>query len=128
MADRTEISSDHSSISPTVLECFPTPYPDVAKSIRHEAFEFSHLCPFTGQPDTGHLLIEFTPTDKCVELKSLKLYLHQYRNCRISYEAVSSLALQHLSQAMQPSHIRVTVSMQGRGGIRSKVSVERGSV
>ena len=69
-----------------MLETFDNQYPDREYTIEIVCPEFTSVCPKTGQPDFGTLTITYVPAAKCVELKSLKLYLQQYRNLGIFYE------------------------------------------
>ena len=69
-----------------VLETFDNQYPDRDYTIEIVCPEFTSVCPKTGQPDFGTLTIAYVPEAKCVELKSLKFYLQQYRNEGIFYE------------------------------------------
>ena len=79
-----------------VLETFDNPYPDRDYTIEIVCPEFTSVCPKTGQPDFGTLTITYVPEAKCVELKSLKLYLQQYRNEGIFYESVTNRILDDL--------------------------------
>ena len=78
------------------LETFPNPYPQRNYLIETVCPEFTSLCPMTGQPDFGTLTITYVPDQQCFELKSLKLYLQQYRNHGAFYEQVTNLILDDL--------------------------------
>ena len=84
--------------------------------------EFTSLCPKTGQPDFGNLTFTYTPDQKCVELKSLKLYLQQFRNEGIFYEHVTNRILDDLVALLQPRRIKVLAAFTARGGIRTNVT------
>ncbi|MBP9024984.1 MAG: preQ(1) synthase, partial [Phycisphaerae bacterium] len=71
----------------SLLQTFPNPNPERDYVIRHVAPEFTSRCPVTGQPDFGTVIVEYVPDARCVELKSLKLYLQSYRDQGIFYEA-----------------------------------------
>src|SRR5438874_13818163 len=74
----------------TNLETFPIPKPERDYAISFEAPEFTCLCPMTGQPDFATIRIRYTPDEKCVELKSLKLYLWSFRDEGTFHEAVTN--------------------------------------
>lgn len=84
--------------------------------------EFTSLCPLTGQPDFGTITFTYTPADKCVELKSLKLYLQRYRNQGVFYEHVVNQLLDHFVAACQPVRCKVVGAFSPRGGITTTVT------
>jgi 7-cyano-7-deazaguanine reductase len=86
--------------------------------------EFTCLCPKTGQPDFATLHLEYVPDAKCVELKSLKLYIWSYRDEGAFHEAVTNRILDDLVQAMKPRFIRLTAEFNVRGGIYTTVVAE----
>jgi 7-cyano-7-deazaguanine reductase len=86
--------------------------------------EFTCLCPKTGQPDFATLHLEYVPGAKCVELKSLKLYVWSYRNEGAFHEAVTNRILDDLVQLMEPRFIRLTAQFNVRGGIYTTVVAE----
>jgi 7-cyano-7-deazaguanine reductase len=89
--------------------------------------EFTSVCPKTGQPDFGTLTILYTPAEKCVELKSLKLYLQQYRQQGVFYEHVTNQILDDLVAVLSPRLIEITAAFTPRGGISTTVrAVHRG--
>ena len=114
--------------SPKLLECFDNPQPGRDYVIEHTAEEFTSLCPKTGQPDFGAITIRFVADRKCVELKSLKLYLQSFRDEGIFYEAVTNRIADDLAKAMAPRWLIVETNWRGRGGIRSRVRAEVGDV
>ena len=107
-----------------ILEVFPNPHPDRSYEIEIQAPEFTSVCPKTGQPDFGALLIRYIPAASCIELKSLKLYLQQYRNQGIYYEDITNRILNDLVKACSPQWMLLTSSWTPRGGISSKITVE----
>ena len=114
----------------SLLECFPTPS-DQPILIEHTAEEFTSLCPKTGHPDFGEVVVRFLPKPAsqgglCVELKSLKLYLQSFRNEGIFYEAVTGTIHDHLAELMRPVWLQIETHWRGRGGIRSVISAESG--
>lgn len=104
-----------------VLETFPNPYPQRDYSIETVCPEFTSLCPKTGQPDFGTLTITYVPDQLCFELKSLKLYLQQYRNHGAFYESVTNTILDDLVAVTQPRSMKVVGAYTPRGGIRTTV-------
>jgi 7-cyano-7-deazaguanine reductase len=86
--------------------------------------EFTCLCPKTGQPDFATLHLEYVPDAKCVELKSLKLYVWSYRDEGAFHEAVTNRILDDLVQSMRPRFIRLTAEFNVRGGIYTTVVAE----
>lgn len=113
---------------PKILECFDNPRPGRDFTIEHVAEEFTSVCPVTGHPDFGTVTVRFVPDKKCVELKSLKLYLQAFRNEGIYYEAVTNRIADDLAGAMEPKWMVIETNWKGRGGIRSTIRVEVGSV
>lgn len=109
------------------LECFENPRPGGVYVVEHLAEEFTSLCPKTGHPDFGSVLVRYTPDGLCVELKSLKLYLQSFRNEGIFYEAVTNIIADDLNTLMKPRWMLVETRWKGRGGIRSVVRVEVGT-
>ncbi|MHB0969223.1 MAG: preQ(1) synthase [Thermoanaerobaculia bacterium] len=108
----------------TALETFPNPNPERDYEIAFEAPEFTCLCPMTGQPDFATIRITYTPDRKCVELKSLKLYLWSYRDQGAFHEAVTNRITTDLVKALDPRFIRVEGDFYVRGGIHTVVRVE----
>ena len=84
--------------------------------------EFTSVCPKTGQPDFGTLTFRYVPDGKCVELKSLKLYLQQFRNEGIFYEHVTNRILDDLVSLLSPRRIELTAAFTARGGITTTVT------
>jgi 7-cyano-7-deazaguanine reductase len=106
------------------LETFPNPNPGRDYEISFEAPEFTCLCPMTGQPDFATIRIRYVPDAKCVELKSLKLYLWSYRDEGAFHEAVTNRIADDLIAALDPRSIEVEGDFFVRGGIHTKVRVE----
>lgn len=106
------------------LETFDNPYPDRDYHIHMQIPEFTCLCPKTGQPDFATLFLDYIPDRKCVELKSLKLYIWSYRNEGAFHEAVTNRILDDLVAATQPRFMRLTAKFYVRGGIFTNVVAE----
>ena len=109
----------------TALETFPNPARDRDYTIRMTIPEFSCLCPKTGQPDFATLKLEYVPDARCVELKSLKLYIWSYRDRGAFHEAVTNQILGDLAGATDPRFMRLTADFNVRGGIYTVVVAER---
>jgi 7-cyano-7-deazaguanine reductase len=108
--------------SSTQLETFPNPGPGRDYTIDIVCPEFTSLCPKTGQPDFGTITFSYTPGERCVELKALKLYLQRYRDQGIFYEAVVNRLLDDFVAACRPRRCRVIGAFTPRGGITTTVT------
>ncbi len=106
------------------LETFANQYPGRDYTIEIVCPEFTSVCPKTGQPDFGTLTFTYTPEAKCVELKSLKMYLQQFRNEGIFYETVTNRILDDLVAVLQPRRIKLVAAFTPRGGITTTVTAE----
>jgi 7-cyano-7-deazaguanine reductase len=104
------------------LETFANPRPGRDYHIAFECPEFTCLCPMTGQPDFATISIDYVPGSRCVELKSLKLYLWSYRNEGAFHEAVTNQICDDLVAAIDPRSITVIGKFWVRGGISTTVT------
>jgi 7-cyano-7-deazaguanine reductase len=104
------------------LDTFPNPAPARDYEILFDCPEFTCLCPLTGQPDFAHFKIRYTPEAKCIELKSLKLYLWSFRDEGAFHEAVTNRVLDDLVKACNPRSMTVEADWWVRGGIATKVT------
>jgi 7-cyano-7-deazaguanine reductase len=104
-----------------MLETFPNPAPGRDYEIEIVQPEFTSVCPVTGHPDFGTIRVIYTPGDLCVELKSLKLWLQEYRNKGIFYEAATNEILDTLVAALAPRRMRVSGEFTARGGVTTTV-------
>ncbi len=107
-----------------ILETFPNPAPRRDYVIEHTHHEFTSLCPMTGHPDFADILVRYVPGKKCVELKSLKLYFHAYRNEGIFFEAATNQICDDLGHALQPRSLTIVADWKARGGFTSRVTCE----
>lgn len=103
---------------------FDNPSPARDYLIHMEIPEFTCLCPITGQPDFARLVLDYVPERKCLELKSLKLYIWSYRNQGAFHEAVTNRILDDLAGATRPRFMRLTANFYVRGGIFTTVVAE----
>lgn len=113
--------------SRSLLEVFDNQYPQRDYKIEIVAPEFTSVCPKTGQPDYGTITITYTPDKKCVELKSLKMYLQSFRNAGIFYENVTNAMVDDLTAVLQPRWMKIEAAFTPRGGISSKIIVQHAS-
>jgi len=106
------------------IDLFDNPRPDRDYCIRIRCPEFTSVCPRTGQPDFGEILIEYGPDQQCIELKSLKFYMQSFRNKGIFYETLTNDILDDLSGMCKPRWMKVTSRFTPRGGITTEVVAE----
>ena len=106
------------------LEVFANPAPERDYTIRMTIPEFTCLCPKTGQPDFATLKLEYVADERCVELKSLKLYIWSFRTRGAFHEAVTNEILGTLVAATAPRFMRLRAKFNVRGGIYTTVVVE----
>lgn len=109
------------------LDTFDNPMPGRDYTIRIRIPEFTCLCPKTGQPDFATINIEYVPNLRCVELKSLKLYIWSFRDEGAFHEAVTNRILDDLARACEPHFMRITAEFNVRGGIYTTVVAEHRS-
>jgi 7-cyano-7-deazaguanine reductase len=107
------------------VETFANPAPQADYTIRMRIPEFTCLCPLTGQPDFATLVLAYVPDRRCVELKSLKLYIWSFRDRGVFHEAVTNEIADHLAEALSPRYLRLEARFRVRGGITTRVAVER---
>ena len=108
------------------LETFPNPNGSRPYEIAMECPEFTCVCPMTGQPDFATIRLRYVPDERCVELKSLKLYLWSYRDTGAFHEAVTNQICDDLVKAMAPRWLEVSSDFAVRGGIHTVVTVRHG--
>jgi 7-cyano-7-deazaguanine reductase len=112
------------AMSTATIETFPNPRPEREFEIAIDCPEFTSMCPKTGLPDFGVIRIRYVPDATCIELKSLKYYLVEFRNKGIFYEAVTNQILDDLVEACGPRRMTVVGDFTARGGITTKVTAE----
>lgn len=101
------------------IETFPNQYKGYEITI--EIPEYTAICPKTSLPDFGTVTVQYMPDRECLELKSLKMYVHAYRNVGIFYENAVNRILQDVAAACRPVWARVTGTFAARGGLRSVI-------
>jgi len=112
---------------PPDIETFPNPRPERDYEIEIRCPEFTSVCPKTGLPDFGEILIRYVPDRACIELKALKYYLVWFRNQGMFYEAVTNRILDDLVATCHPRRMTVTGAFTVRGGIATTVVAEHSS-
>ena len=110
------------SMSSPIIETFPNPRPERDYDISISCPEFTSVCPKTGLPDFGEIRISYVPDERCIELKSLKYYLIEFRTRGIFYEQVTNQILDDLVAACQPRRMTVVGDFSVRGGIKTAVT------
>ena len=111
-------------IDKPAIELFDNPKPDRDYTITTYVPEFTSVCPMTGQPDFGEIIIKYIPDKLCIELKSLKYYMQSFRNKGIFYEALTNEILDDLADSCKPRWMRITSKFTPRGGISTDVTAE----
>jgi 7-cyano-7-deazaguanine reductase len=106
------------------LETFPNQYPGRDYTVEVVCPEFTSVCPKTGQPDFGTITFIYTPDSRCVELKSLKLYMQRFRDQGVFYEHVVNRLLDDFVAACEPARCRVVGKFTPRGGITTTVTAD----
>ncbi len=110
----------------SALETFPNPQPGRDYEIDFECPEFTCVCPKTGQPDFATIRIRYVPDARCVELKSLKLYLWSFRDVGAFHEKVTNDICDDLVAVLQPRRLVVRGEFRVRGGITTTVTCAHG--
>lgn len=105
------------------LECFDAP--EHVSSVRFSTDEVMSLCPVTGQPDLSSLVIDYQPDRRCIESKSLKLYLWSFRDRKVFCEALAAEIAEEVVRAADPHEVRVTLTQHPRGGIVIEATATR---
>ena len=106
----------------TELECFAAP--ERLQRVRFTTDEVTSVCPITGQPDFNTVEIDYEPAERCIESKSLKLYLWSFRERGIFAEALAGEIAAEVMRAAEPTRVRVVVTQHARGGIVTECTAE----
>lgn len=114
LGKKTDYPTDY---APELLETFDNKHPGNDYWVRFNCPEFTTLCPITGQPDFATLVIDYIPSRKMVESKSLKLYLFSFRNHGDFHEDCVNIVMKDLIRLLEPKYIEVTGLFTPRGGI-----------
>ena len=108
------------------LEAVNNPHNDVDYLVRFVCPEFTSLCPLTNQPDFAHLVLDYVPNEKIVESKSLKLFLHSFRNHGDFHEACTVGIAKRIIKAVEPKWLRMSGYWYPRGGIPIDIFFQTG--
>jgi len=108
----------------TILDAFPNPFPDRDYQIEFVFPEFTSVCPVTGQPDFATITLQYVPDERCVEMKSLKLYYYAFRNKGMFYESVTNTIRDDLIALLQPRRLKVIGAFNVRGGTAGTITVD----
>ena len=109
-----------------ILESFANPKPSRDYEVKFVFPEFTSMCPVTGQPDFATITVAYTPGERCVEMKSLKLYFLSYRNKGVFYETVVNSILDDLVAVLSPLRMTIEGDFAARGGTRGIVTASHG--
>ena len=112
----------YDAIDLSILKSIPNPSKDPYE-IKVKVPEFTFLG-VNEQPDFGVLYITFYPTEKIIELKSLKQYTYQLRNIVVSYERLINVVYDHLMEVYNPDRLRLVLKSNPRGGISSRLVID----
>jgi 7-cyano-7-deazaguanine reductase len=104
------------------IDSFENQFPGRDYDIEFVAPEFTSVCPMTGQPDFGSIIVTYTPDQRCIELRSFKFYLQTFRNTGIFYENVVNTILDDIVAAISPRRAEVTGDFNARGGISARIT------
>jgi len=108
----------------SILETFPNPAPERDYLIEHTHHEFTSVCPKTGHPDFATITVRYVADRTCVELKSLKLYFHAYRNEGIFFEAATNKILDDLVAVLKPRRMTIIADWKARGGFTTRITAD----
>jgi 7-cyano-7-deazaguanine reductase len=103
------------------LDTFAYEFPGREIKINFEIPEFTAVCPFSDFPDFATIRIEYVPNERCVELKSLKLYINSFRNVKIFHEHVINVILEDFVQACDPLSVNIEGDFNVRGNVKTVV-------
>ena len=121
---KSVLTEDQIADPRSILDTFPNPKPDRDYQIHFVFPEFTSVCPVTGQPDFATITVRYVPDERCVEMKSLKLYFFSFRNKGIFYEAVTNTILDDLVAVLAPRKMTVVGDFAVRGGTAGTITVD----
>ncbi len=110
----------------TALKSIPNKFAGKDYTVELFTDELTSCCPFTGLPDFYKLHLTYIPTKKLVELKSLKLYLVQFRDIGLTHEDLLNIIFEDLLRLLKPRYIKIELNVNIRGGIKAVVQREQG--
>ncbi len=121
---RTFRFESEKSIKPGLLEAIR--YTGEKQVIEYKTKEFSAVCPFSGLPDIGEVIIRYVPSNKLIELKSLKYYFISFRNVGIYQEKATDRIFKDIKRLLKPRYLYLETVYNTRGGIDAKCVMEQG--
>lgn len=127
MSDNITKLGEHKTSPSKELEVFDNPNPGRDYTIKIDMPEFTCLCPKTGQPDFATLELEYIPSELCIELKSLKMYIWSFRNEGAFHEAITNSMLDDFVATINPKYMKLTAIFNVRGGIYTTVVAQHGT-
>lgn len=122
LGSKSQLTDAEIAAPRTILEAFPNPKPQRDYEVKFVFPEFTSMCPVTGQPDFATITVQYVPDQRCVEMKSLKLYFLAYRNKGIFYEAVVNTILDDLVAILDPRRMTIIGDFAVRGGTAGTVT------
>lgn len=117
--DVTAVSEKLKKVAPLESFAFQQMSPDGEHWVTISSPEFTAICPFTDYPDFGTVTIEYVPNDKCLELKSFKMYINAFRDVKIFHESVTELIFHDFIEVIQPKKAKIVVDMNVRGNVKT---------
>ena len=124
LGQKSVLTDAHAREPRTILDTFPNPFPDRDYQIEFVFPEFTSMCPVTGQPDFATITLQYVPDQRCVEMKSLKLYYYAFRNKGMFYESVTNTIRDDLVAALKPRRLKVIGAFNVRGGTAGTITVD----
>ena len=106
------------------LDTFPYEFVGREINIQFEMPEFTAVCPFSDFPDFATIRLTYVPHDRCVDLKSLKLYINSFRNVKIFHEHVINVILEDFVRACGPLRVAIERDFNVRGNIKTVVRAQ----
>ena len=103
------------------LDTFPYEYAGREIRINFEIPEFTAICPFSDFPDFAVIKLEYVPNERCIELKSLKMYINSFRNIKVFHEHVVNIILEDFVRACDPLRVEIEGDFHVRGNIKTVV-------
>lgn len=103
------------------LDTFSYEYPGKSIWVEFEMPEFTAICPFSDFPDFAVIKLKYVPNERCIELKSLKLYINSFRNIKIFHEHVINIILEDFVKACDPKQVEIEGDFHVRGNIKTVV-------
>lgn len=114
-------STPREEMNLVALDTFPYEYAGREIRINFEIPEFTAICPFSDFPDFAVIRLEYVPNERCIELKSLKMYINSFRNIKVFHEHVVNIILEDFVKACDPLEVNIEGDFHVRGNIKTVV-------